>query len=139
MKLFWKSLFVVQWIIFSAAIYYFSSMPKVYYLPQKILDYDKLLHLTSFFFYGISTQLFVHTVFIKMKRFPQMLLVLIIGIIYPLSDEFHQRFVPGRTSDIYDFISDLIGIILSLFLFNLILKWIDNFKESKESKDAKIS
>lgn len=68
-----------------------------------------------------------------------MLLVLIIGIIYPMSDEFHQRFVPGRTSDIYDFISDLIGIILSLFLFNLILKWIDNFKESKESKDAKIS
>lgn len=65
-----------------------------------------------------------------------MLFVLLIGSIYAMSDELHQSFVPGRMPDIFDFLVDVIGIILSLFLFNLILQALD---KSKKSKDAKIS
>jgi VanZ family protein len=36
----------------------------------------------------------------------------LIGIIYAYSDEFHQRFVPGRSYDLYDFLTDCLGIIL---------------------------
>ena len=134
MKLFWKILFIIQWIIFCVLIFYFSSLPKVEFLPQSILNCDKLLHLTSFFFYGISTQLFINTIFINRRKSTRILFVLIIGIIYPLTDEFHQSFVPGRTSDIFDFLADFIGIILSLSLFNLILKGFNKFNESRNAK-----
>ena len=105
-------------------------------MPESLLSRDKLLHLTGFFFYGISTQLFINTIFPNKKKSTRIILVIIIGIIYPLSDEFHQSYVPGRNSDIYDFLTDLVGIILSLFIFNLILKAFD---KSKQSKNAKIS
>jgi len=109
-------------------------LPKVEFSPQSILNCDKLLHLTSFFFYGISTQLFINTIFINRRKSTRILFVLIIGIIYPLTDEFHQSFVPGRTSDIFDFLADFIGIILSLSLFNLILKGLNKFNESRNAK-----
>lgn len=111
-------------------------MPKVEFLPDSLLSHDKLLHLTGFFFYGISTQLFINTLFTNKKKSSKIIFVLIIGIIYSISDEFHQSYVPGRNSDIYDFLTDLVGIILSLLIFNLILKVFD---KSKQSKNAKIS
>lgn len=135
MKLSLKVLFIIQWIIFSLLIFYFSSLTRVELLPESLLNKDKLLHLSGFFLYGLSIQLFVITIS-KASKFKQMLFVLLIGSIYAMSDELHQSFVPGRMPDIFDFIVDVIGIILSLFLFNLILKALD---KSKKSKDAKIS
>jgi len=134
MKLFWKIFFIIQWIIFCGLIFYLSSLPNVEFLPKSIIDRDKLLHLIGFFFYGISTQLFINTICINQKKSSRIFYVLIIGIIYGLTDELHQSFVPGRTSDIYDFLVDLIGIILSLCLFNLILKALNKFKESSNAK-----
>jgi len=80
-----------------------------------------------------TTQLFINTIVLT-KKSSRIFYVLIIGIIYGLTDELHQSFVPGRTSDIYDFLVDLIGIILSLCLFNLILKALNKFKESSNAK-----
>jgi VanZ family protein len=34
------------------------------------------------------------------------------GVIYALSDEIHQSFVPGRSADIFDFIADCIGVVM---------------------------
>jgi len=35
-----------------------------------------------------------------------------IGIAYGLSDELHQKLVPGRTCDAFDFLADCLGVIL---------------------------
>ena len=134
MKIYRKVLLIIQWIIFSALIFYFSSMPKVEFIPESLLSRDKLLHFIGFFFYGISTQLFINTIFQNKKQATKNIFVLIIGIIYPLSDEIHQSYVPGRDSDIYDFLTDLVGIILSLLIFTLILKAFDKFKHSRNAK-----
>lgn len=40
-------------------------------------------------------------------------------LIYALSDEFHQYFVPGRHTSLTDIVCDLIGIILGLTAFQL--------------------
>jgi VanZ family protein len=36
----------------------------------------------------------------------------VISILYGVSDEFHQRFVPGRTFDVFDMLADAIGSVL---------------------------
>ena len=38
--------------------------------------------------------------------------LLIIGLLYALSDEVHQLFVPGRTSDPLDLLADGVGLVL---------------------------
>jgi VanZ family protein len=47
---------------------------------------------------------------------------IILAYIYGLSDEFHQRFTPGRTSRLRDTLFDLAGILIGLFIFNRISK-----------------
>ena len=47
-----------------------------------------------------------------------------IGFLYALSDEFHQSFVPGRTSELGDIIADWIGVISAIMLYRLCIKRI---------------
>jgi len=42
------------------------------------------------------------------------LLVFAVGVLYALSDEFHQAFVPGRTPDPWDLLCDALGVLLGL-------------------------
>jgi VanZ family protein len=43
--------------------------------------------------------------------------ILIIGCLFALSDEFHQSFVPGRTSEIGDIIADCLGIGMAVLVY----------------------
>ena len=42
--------------------------------------------------------------------------VILIALLYGISDEFHQKFVPGRTPDIMDLINDLIGALVAVLV-----------------------
>ena len=41
---------------------------------------------------------------------------LALSILYGLTDEFHQMFVPGRVADVYDLLADTVGAIIGLFV-----------------------
>lgn len=45
------------------------------------------------------------------------LAALFFTVFYGLVDEFHQKFIPGRTSDINDVIADTVGGLLYLLVF----------------------
>lgn len=47
---------------------------------------------------------------------------LITGIIYAISDEIHQHFIPGRAAMFGDVIIDSMGILLGVLLVMLIVK-----------------
>lgn len=42
---------------------------------------------------------------------------LLFVVFYALADEYYQKFVPGRTSDINDVIADTVGALLYLLIF----------------------
>jgi len=46
--------------------------------------------------------------------------------LYALSDEFHQRFTPGRTSSLQDVGIDILGAALGLIIWNWIRKAVAN-------------
>lgn len=58
-------------------------------------------------------------------------LAVIISMLYGMSDEVHQFFVPGRTSDVRDVFFDTTGAMLSVLGFKKILerfpKWEEKF------------
>jgi VanZ family protein len=37
-----------------------------------------------------------------------------LAALYGISDEFHQRFVPGRTADVFDWFADVVGASLGV-------------------------
>lgn len=48
-----------------------------------------------------------------------------LGVLYALSDEYHQRFVPGRTADVFDLFADALGLLSAvLYVY---------FRESEDS------
>lgn len=112
--------FVGQWIVLSIIIFYLSHQNTITILPQSILEYDKLLHFIAYFIYGLSTLTMLF--FVKKNDKKLILIGLIVSILFAISDEVHQYFVPDRIMDIYDLIADLFGILFSILFFNLILK-----------------
>jgi VanZ family protein len=123
-----KILFIIQWIIASAIIFYLSSLPKIEFVPEDILRYDKIVHFFVYLIYGLSTHFFVFAL-IKYKIVDKKtyIIAMLIAVIYAASDEFHQSFVPNRTASFYDFLADFFGILLSIQIFTLILKKINKF------------
>ncbi|WP_281887896.1 VanZ family protein [Paenibacillus sp. YYML68] len=43
-------------------------------------------------------------------------LVVLLCLLYGVSDELHQAFVPGRTPDVYDLRNDTIGAVLAMLV-----------------------
>jgi VanZ family protein len=44
-------------------------------------------------------------------------LTLFIGILFAAGDEWHQSFVPGRCSSLYDFLFDVSGVIIAVMAY----------------------
>ena len=81
---------------------------------------DKILHVSAYSTFGISLILFLFANFKNFKLFKYAYITLAIGAFYGITDEFHQLFIPTRTSDIYDWMADVIGISLSIIFIKLI-------------------
>jgi VanZ family protein len=50
----------------------------------------------------------------------------VIGILYGLSDEIHQSFVPGRTPDLADLAADAVGVIVGTLVHQ---RWLARRRE----------
>ena len=46
--------------------------------------------------------------------------LLLMGVGYAASDEWHQTFVPGRDASVGDWVADSVGIMLGLALFSIL-------------------
>ncbi len=77
----------------------------------------KLAHLTIYALLGffIVNALVINT--IKPKDF---LVALAICVLYAMSDEFHQTFIPGRSGEVSDVMIDTLGSILGITMYQLI-------------------
>ena len=54
-------------------------------------------------------------------------LTVLVAYLYALSDEFHQRFTPGRTSKFTDTLIDLLGITLGLIFIKIFLTYFQKY------------
>lgn len=109
---------VIPAIIIAGIIFYFSSFPNP--LPPASpktleLDINTLLHIAEF---GLLSFL----VALGFRDKAKDLLLVSITVIFAISDEIHQYFVPNRFFDVYDIIVDTIGVILGFLLFVILQK-----------------
>lgn len=105
---------LIAWCIF---IFTVSSIPQTK-IPNLLNYSDKIVHAGVFFilcWLAHVAMFFQPFVFIKKRA---LLFALLFVILFGISDEFHQMFTPGRTSEIWDLIADTAGGLLYISLYS---------------------
>jgi len=89
--------------------------------------YDKSMHFILYTGFGIVLYLTMHFSGNPILRKYAVILVLLIGVLYAISDEIHQSYIPGRSASKADLVADTAGLVFSLIItpgFIYILKII---------------
>jgi len=101
-----------------AALIFWNSSQSDLTVPVTLFPHmDKLIHGGVYF---ILAGLIIRalSVFFQKKTFRKFALITtLLSAGYGATDEWHQAFVPGRSCDILDWVADIAGILLALFLF----------------------
>lgn len=79
----------------------------------------KLAHFSIYTLVGISIMAFISTYnIILLKKF---IISLSVGLVYAISDEIHQSFVPGRGPSVKDVCIDTAGVFLGIIIVLVII------------------
>ena len=62
-----------------------------------------------------------------------------ISAAYAASDEFHQRFVPGRSGEVRDVLIDAAGAVLGLLMFSLLRYLVLRYRAKREKPAGGVS
>jgi len=120
-------------ILWALLIFVGSSIPSRVFPTLKIFDIDKLIHVSIFFVFGILVYRSLAVPVIELSfRWSRAILAVAVVMVYGVIDEFHQSFVPGRTPDVWDATSDMVGGMLAIFIVYLHYRW----KVMKDRKRA---
>ncbi len=123
-KVMYRMIYFIPWLMLSLAIIYLSHQERIEFIDNTFYMSDKLLHFLAYFIYGLTIQFaFINSSNYLKKKF--IILVLIIGTLFAASDEIHQYFIEGRSSEILDWVADTLGVLVSLLMKNIIL-WFKN-------------
>ena len=107
-----------------ALLFYLSHQPGVA-TPLLFPGQDKVFHAGV---YGVLAILLL----MALPRGPegysgqQVAAIVLIASLYGVSDEIHQHFVPGRSSEILDWVADTVGALIAAAL----LAWLSRHRKS---------
>ena len=111
--------FLICWlplIVYCLAIYIQSARPSPERMPD-VKFFDKFLHVTAYGLLGVLFYRGYET--LPLKNYKNLLILFSIGsaILYGISDEIHQYFVPFRHADFMDVIANSIGSICGVYFY----------------------
>ena len=90
----------------------------------------KLAHFSIYAILGINTIGFVST-YKNLKLKTQIIVTVLFGAMYALSDEFHQMFSNGRTASLKDVCIDSVGVLFGVAIFLIMKKTIKKLNTKK--------
>jgi VanZ family protein len=111
--------FVTLWGPFLAAlavVFWLSSLSVV---PGAHYFWDKLLHVVGYAVLGVLALRAFHGGFERLRSEPTLYAALAV-ILWGISDEFHQSFVPGRDASPLDVVADAVGFVIAALVFAIL-------------------
>ena len=115
-------------LLFASAIFVASSIPAPT-LPKTLLfpGQDKVVHALE---YAVLGYLLARALHLRAQSGPRLAVRLAtviagtaLGLLYGISDELHQSFVPGRAVELADLAADLTGALLGSLTYRLLCNW----------------
>ena len=101
-----KVLDIIFLLAYSSLIYWLSDQPSLP-SPIQFTYQDKLIHGVAYAIMGWLSWRCLSNFF--NRQLPLTITALVYCIVFGLSDEWHQSFVPERSSDVFDWIADTVG------------------------------
>lgn len=90
-----------------AFIFYLSSQPSLH-VPPVMVGQDKVMHFITYAVLGFFAARAVGPVRGAMS-WRRVAVAAMCALLYGVSDEFHQSFVPGRSPSVFDLLADGLG------------------------------
>jgi len=109
-----RAAFALAAVCWAVLIFYLSSQPSIE-APALFPGQDKLFHLLVFAVLGF---LLMGSLLSASRGYTRRQLgwVALAVMLYGVSDEFHQYFVPGRSAEVYDALADALGGLLGAWV-----------------------
>lgn len=109
-------------IAWALTIFIQSSFPAIELPKVEIISFDKVVHMGVF---GVLAGLcYISLLNIHSRNILTNNIYLsagILSIIYGATDEIHQYFVPNRSSEVQDWLADVVGIIIASLVIRYFL------------------
>jgi VanZ family protein len=109
-----KVIFFLPAFLYYSLIFFLSS--RSVNLKPYIPFMDKVIHLMEFAVLGFLLS-FGFFLSLKYRLKVKVYMTFLSGALLGALDEFHQYFVPARSTEILDWVADSLGIILGLLIF----------------------
>ena len=114
---------------FIAVTLWFLSSQSTLPQPPGPLGWDKLQHLLAYGAFGFAVGLWMSPVFWKNRVVLALLVTTIIGSAYGAIDEIHQYFVPGRHSNVWDWVANTLGSLLGALAIMIVMRKVQRHRE----------
>jgi VanZ family protein len=103
-------------LLWAGTIFFLSAQSTLPNIAPGVPNFDKVEHLGA---YGLLGLLVMEALLRSgIRSLPKAaLLTILITSAYGASDEFHQRFVPNRTCDVWDWTADTTGGVLAAAVY----------------------
>ncbi len=100
---------------------------------------DKIQHIVLYFGFGVLLYLtFFNSGKYSFKKYAA-IFAIVVGILYGITDEYHQSFVPGRVASTADIFANSIGLTIAQIVIMVLMfkKLIDRKRKSPNLIDTK--
>lgn len=89
-----------------------TSLPAAL-VPAQVSAFDKAIHFTIYLFFGV---LLAREIALATDRWRAAVLAIVIAVAFAAADEWHQRFIPGRSTEFADWQADSLGATIGALI-----------------------
>ena len=93
--------------------------------------------IAHFLLYSLGGFLIYNLIYIILRKYgyiKNIIISILCGVFYAITDEIHQLFVPGRSGEIRDVFIDTLGVIFGTLMYYLIISFLVKRIFNKKSK-----
>lgn len=91
-----------------AGVIIFATSTPAELVPSQVTTFDKIAHFTM---YAILAALLTRHISEATGRWRAAALAIVIAVVFGAVDEWHQRFIPGRSTELADWHADSLGAL----------------------------
>jgi len=118
----------IFWLVLIFAL---STYPKAIIPQGRYISWDKLAHMVEFGVLGFLMARALSFSGINWLAARYTWITILFGLLYAVSDEWHQLYVKGRYASVYDVIADFVGVIIGGFVFAILLRKSQSLQDQR--------
>ncbi len=112
--------YVLPLFLYMLLIFVLSSISRYPEILPWVFNLDKFIHTIEYYILGyLLMRVFVTSPRSVFTGAPAVFAT-IFGMLYAISDEWHQYFVPGRHASVYDILFDIAGVVLAAVTYRFV-------------------